>query len=127
MANSDNVLRAGLTDKHIDVPELMKHVKFEPTNPEILPAREDKEQVYRTPAAEFELTKFNFSDTAFFTTESAAIFFVYDGKVAIISDEKKLDIERGEAVLVMANKVIELKPHECTATVFAVTIPSAKK
>jgi len=36
MANSDNVLRAGLTDKHIDVPELLKHVKFEPTYPNIL-------------------------------------------------------------------------------------------
>ncbi|MGZ3940605.1 MAG: mannose-6-phosphate isomerase, class I, partial [Flavisolibacter sp.] len=36
MANSDNVLRAGLTDKHIDVAELLKHVKFETTIPNIL-------------------------------------------------------------------------------------------
>ncbi|MDE3143983.1 MAG: mannose-6-phosphate isomerase, class I [Bacteroidota bacterium] len=28
MANSDNVLRGGLTPKHIDVPELMKHTSF---------------------------------------------------------------------------------------------------
>jgi mannose-6-phosphate isomerase len=32
MAASDNVLRAGLTDKHIDISELMKHVRFEPTD-----------------------------------------------------------------------------------------------
>ncbi len=32
MANSDNVLRGGLTPKHIDVPELMKHTLFEPSN-----------------------------------------------------------------------------------------------
>ncbi len=31
MANSDNVLRGGLTNKHIDVKELLKHIKFEPT------------------------------------------------------------------------------------------------
>ncbi len=29
MANSDNVLRAGLTPKYIDIPELVANVKFE--------------------------------------------------------------------------------------------------
>ena len=33
MANSDNVLRGGLTTKHIDVKELLKHVKCEATYP----------------------------------------------------------------------------------------------
>jgi mannose-6-phosphate isomerase len=127
MANSDNVLRAGLTDKHIDVPELMKHVKFEPTVPNIIPAREDQEQVYSTPAAEFELTKFILSDAAFFNTESAAIFFVYDGNVALSTNEMKLDLSRGEAALVLANKTFEIKPDNCTATVFAVTTPVGKK
>lgn len=37
MASSDNVLRGGLTSKHIDVPELLKHVKCEATHPDILP------------------------------------------------------------------------------------------
>ena len=32
MANSDNVLRGGLTSKHIDVPELMKVVMFSPAS-----------------------------------------------------------------------------------------------
>ncbi len=36
MANSDNVLRGGLTDKHVDVPELMKHTRFEGITPEII-------------------------------------------------------------------------------------------
>ena len=36
MSNSDNVLRGGLTSKHVDVPELMKHVKFEYTIPNII-------------------------------------------------------------------------------------------
>nr|WP_241903804.1 hypothetical protein [Vibrio breoganii] len=30
MANSDNVLRAGLTPKHIDIDELVKNTRFEP-------------------------------------------------------------------------------------------------
>jgi mannose-6-phosphate isomerase len=33
MANSDNVLRCGLTPKHVDVPELLKLLKFEAGDP----------------------------------------------------------------------------------------------
>lgn len=36
MSNSDNVLRAGLTPKYIDVPELLKHTSFEFTYPQVL-------------------------------------------------------------------------------------------
>lgn len=36
MANSDNVLRAGLTPKHIDVPELLENVDFVETVPNIM-------------------------------------------------------------------------------------------
>ncbi|MFJ9432608.1 mannose-6-phosphate isomerase, class I [Streptomyces sp. NPDC101490] len=35
MANSDNVLRCGLTSKHVDVPELLRVVRFEPTPPAV--------------------------------------------------------------------------------------------
>ena len=36
MANSDNVLRCGLTPKHIDVPELLRIVRFEAGDPGVL-------------------------------------------------------------------------------------------
>jgi mannose-6-phosphate isomerase len=57
MANSDNVLRGGLTSKHVDAPELLATLTFEPRAPEVLrPAeRGPGELVYRTPAREFEL------------------------------------------------------------------------
>lgn len=58
MANSDNVLRGGLTNKHVDVPELMKHVRFEATIPEVLPEikrSEDGSYYYPTAAGDFEL------------------------------------------------------------------------
>lgn len=127
MANSDNVLRAGLTDKHIDVPELMKHVKFEPTVPSMIPAREDREQVYATPAAEFELAKLTLTDAAFFTTESATIIFCYEGAAEISAEETALTIGRGEAALVLAGKTVELKADQCTTTLFAATTPVGKK
>lgn len=57
MANSDNVLRGGLTPKHVDVPELLATLVFEGRPPEVLRPAEagPGERVYRTPAREFEL------------------------------------------------------------------------
>ena len=36
MANSDNVLRGGLTGKHVDVPELLRTVSFEGISPTVI-------------------------------------------------------------------------------------------
>ncbi|MFI5615833.1 mannose-6-phosphate isomerase, class I [Streptomyces sp. NPDC051567] len=58
MANSDNVLRCGLTPKHIDVPELLKVVRFTPADPAILRPEGNGEEVYETPVDEFRLSRF---------------------------------------------------------------------
>ncbi|EFL15509.1 mannose-6-phosphate isomerase, class I [Streptomyces sp. C] len=57
MANSDNVLRCGLTPKHVDVPELLKVVIFEPSAPGVLRPEGDGEEVYETPIDEFRLSR----------------------------------------------------------------------
>ncbi|MET8571968.1 mannose-6-phosphate isomerase, class I [Streptomyces sp. NPDC004783] len=60
MANSDNVLRCGLTPKHVDVPELLRIVRFEPGDPGVLrpEASPDGEEVYDTPTDEFRLSRY---------------------------------------------------------------------
>jgi len=59
MANSDNVLRGGLTAKHVDVPELLRVLDF--SYGELLVQRGEpagpQEIAYRTPAEEFRLTR----------------------------------------------------------------------
>ncbi|MFB7620007.1 mannose-6-phosphate isomerase, class I [Kitasatospora sp. NPDC056181] len=61
-ANSDNVLRAGLTPKHIDVPELLKVVEFSSGAPDLLlPTAVDAtpgEELYPVPIDEFRLSRF---------------------------------------------------------------------
>lgn len=59
MANSDNVLRGGLTPKHVDVPELLRVLEFAPTSeaairPEIV--SDGIELVYRTPTDGFAVS-----------------------------------------------------------------------
>lgn len=66
MANSDNVLRCGLTPKHVDVPELLRIVRFEAGDPAVLrpEAGADGEEVYDTPIDEFRLSRFVLSEGA---------------------------------------------------------------
>lgn len=58
MANSDNVLRGGMTPKHVDPAELRAVLQFEPTPPTIVypSSHREFESRYATPAAEFELS-----------------------------------------------------------------------
>lgn len=57
MANSDNVLRGGLTPKHVDVQALMKHTRFEGIVPAILHPQQNNEliQWFDTPVTDFRL------------------------------------------------------------------------
>ncbi|MFJ1975067.1 mannose-6-phosphate isomerase, class I [Streptomyces sp. NPDC087903] len=66
MANSDNVLRCGLTPKHVDVPELLRIVRFEAADPGVLrpEAAPDGEEVYETPTDEFRLSRHVLSEGA---------------------------------------------------------------
>jgi mannose-6-phosphate isomerase len=56
MSNSDNVLRAGLTPKYIDIPELLANTNFVPTIPQIIEGDLNaKHQVYDCPVPDFIL------------------------------------------------------------------------
>jgi mannose-6-phosphate isomerase len=57
MASSDNVLRGGLTPKHVDVPELLSILKYDLSGvPRVEARRQGDELVYATSAAEFRLS-----------------------------------------------------------------------
>ena len=117
MANSDNVLRGGLTNKYIDVRELMKHIKFDETNPNIIqPQRiNDCEQVYRTGAPDFKLSRFIMKKDAAcaFESSSGEIVFVFKGNVSISSDDDQLSLGRGEAAFITSHRSVSL---ECLAS-----------
>ena len=58
MANSDNVLRGGLTSKHVDVAELLRVLDFRPCTPPVLHGVEAEGWIrYDTDAAEFLLRR----------------------------------------------------------------------
>ncbi len=58
MANSDNVLRGGLTPKHVDAPELLNILNFSPMHLNILEPRamDSSESCYTSPVDDFRLS-----------------------------------------------------------------------
>jgi mannose-6-phosphate isomerase len=107
MASSDNVLRGGLTPKHVDVPELLRTLTFESGPPAILEgvAVSDTEVVYRTPAEEFELSRVVLSAGGDYRCgghEVDTLVFV-QGAARVDSDAGALDVHEGTAVLAPAD------------------------
>lgn len=113
MANSDNVFRGGLTQKHIDVPELLKHLIFDPIVPKILNGEQISplEKVFKTPAPDFELSQINLSskDTYRMTiTPSAEILIVMNGAAIINCDGQKVTYGTGMTCFVEANTAYQI-------------------
>ncbi|OHX68288.1 mannose-6-phosphate isomerase, class I [Flammeovirga pacifica] len=108
MANSDNVLRGGLTPKHIDVPELLKHVTFEETIPNIMKGelQEDGiERIYKSPAPDFELSRVAISNGETYknVAKTAQIIIVSEGEATVKEGDTTVTIKRGEVVLLLVD------------------------
>lgn len=131
MANSDNVLRGGLTPKHIDAQELLKTLSFAADKPEILNG--DKvspaETVYKTPAPDFELSKIQLSGEDRWhapAQHGPDILIVLDGQAVISSAQNQLECRRGKACFAPAG--LDYQITSTTGVVlFRATVPSNKK
>ena len=87
MANSDNVLRGGLTPKHVDMNELMQHVLFTPTYPAVMEGTpiNETEVNYPCPVSDFGLSKLAIEAGESYTihTQSIEMLLVMEGQMEI--------------------------------------------
>jgi len=128
MANSDNVLRGGLTTKTVDTEELLRVVTFTDGHPPVLAARMKGEGVsfYETPSEEFVLERIDLAEGRP-VTENAAhgaqCLLVIEGAGALISKGRTMDLNRGSAVLVPAGTPYRLQTAS-GALAFRAAIPA---
>ncbi|MBS1974672.1 MAG: mannose-6-phosphate isomerase, class I, partial [Bacteroidetes bacterium] len=126
MANSDNVLRGGLTPKHINVHELLKHVKFEETVPGIIHEKKDGPHLayYPTPAPDFRLSKIELekNDGLNCKAASAEIFVVMRGNIQIKESANVFQCSTGEAFISFNNALFEMLATE-DAEVYKASVP----
>ncbi|MDT5089034.1 MAG: mannose-6-phosphate isomerase [Mycobacterium sp.] len=132
MANSDNVLRGGLTPKHVDVPELLRVLNFTPTTEAQLRAdiRPDGlASFYDTPTAEFAASILKLGDDqighevdAPSRHDGPQILVCIEGATAVHGKSGKLTLTRGAAAWVAADDgPIRLLAHEPTK-IFRATV-----
>lgn len=127
MANSDNVLRGGLTPKHVDVPELLKHVAFEETHPNIMLGELQKdglERIYKSPAPDFELSQIKLATSDNYRSKSntAQILIVIEGEAEIKEGNSIIKLKRGESAIVMADSNYKISSPS-TAIIYKATAP----
>lgn len=120
MANSDNVLRCGLTPKHVDVPELLRIVRFESADPAVLrpEASASGEELYETPIDEFRLSTYGLAPGAEprdLTAGTPQILLCTAGTPRA----NEIDLTPGDSVFVPAGEKTELTG---TGRVFRATV-----
>ncbi|MBL7743805.1 MAG: mannose-6-phosphate isomerase, class I [Chitinophagaceae bacterium] len=126
MANSDNVLRGGLTTKYIDVKELLKHVKCGPTVPHILKGEETTPhvRVYKTPVRDFELSAVEVgqNDVAKAIATSTEIVIITEGRVRI--GNAGIELQAGDpAAVLLAGTEYSVTGIDKKSTVFRASVP----
>jgi len=104
MASSDNVLRAGLTTKHVDLAALIEVVDFADAKiPVLHPVLGPGGLRYRVPVDDFDLTRVQLDDgTGVLTTRGPQVVLCFEGRAVLASADGELVVEQGQAAFVPA-------------------------
>ncbi len=121
MANSDNVLRAGLTPKHIDVGELLSTCTISSSSPLDFTIKTkllaNKAIEYTTPFEDFQLEAFSSlrANTIEWRADQSEILFCYSGS-AIIEDKhgNKTPLKQGETLLILPGNTLTAQLSNAT-------------
>jgi len=128
MANSDNVLRGGLTKKHIDVVELLTILTFEEKEVDVLMPQKNKdcEGVYYSIAEEFILSVISDKKNISYTSpekRSVEIILCADGKASVtdISINQNITLTRGTSVIIPSS--VKKYKIEGKASLYKASVP----
>lgn len=127
MANSDNVLRGGLTPKHVDVPELLRVLDFSPASEAHLHVEtvtDGAQTRYRTPAREFALSRFDLADgePTQVGIKGPRILLCTQGDVTLDGSGTALKVRAGQSVWVPADGGSVTLTGRSDARVFMATV-----
>ncbi|MFC1891330.1 mannose-6-phosphate isomerase, class I [Thermodesulfobacteriota bacterium] len=129
MANSDNVLRGGLTPKHIDLTELLRILNFSPGVPEInIPLKiSEFEAAYPAKAEEFILSVISLDNNDTYCSQlnrNVEIMICTGGSARIreIDSEDELKLNKGSSIIVPAS--VEQYQIEGEATIYKASVPN---
>ncbi|MGF1703441.1 mannose-6-phosphate isomerase, class I [Photobacterium makurazakiensis] len=106
MANSDNVLRAGLTPKHMDVKELVDCTCFTPTSVDelrLIPNRYSNVDNYPIPVPDFKFSVYHNANKTPLKVNSAEILLALDTPLTVThADGETMTVNKGESIFITA-------------------------
>ena len=110
MSASDNVLRGGLTPKHVDVPELLRVLDATPAAPAVLrpvPIA-DRVDVFDPGVADFALLRVRSrpQDVTSAAVSGPAIALVIEGSVTVSTRDAAIDLSPGRAALAVGTDAL---------------------
>ncbi|MCG8475127.1 MAG: mannose-6-phosphate isomerase, class I [Cytophagales bacterium] len=131
MANSDNVLRGGLTPKHVDIDELLKHTSFETVTPKVMQASDlpvhHHERAFAAPIPDFLLTQIELKAGETYTQDGSnefEILLLVDNKtINIDGNNAQFSLSKGDACAVSYHSPYTIEaPDGCV--LYKATLPS---
>ena len=112
MANSDNVIRAGFTSKHVDQNELKKIARFETFDFKCVPTKSDGSgwTVFDTPTEAFQLARLELTTSPQKSAQSDGpqILWIKDGRCTLSTGAQKLELSPQSPCFIPPGKEIEL-------------------
>ena len=111
MQNSDNIARAGMTNKPIDIEGLMKFMTFTSQKPNILEGRKENNEIfYDAPADEFLVSQLLLKDGMPYkqTSYSVEILMGITGNATITSGGITLPLGQGKSIVVFAGATYDI-------------------
>ncbi|MGC9399012.1 MAG: mannose-6-phosphate isomerase, class I [Anaerolineae bacterium] len=124
MANSDNVVRAGLTPKYKDVETLVEILKPVVDAPLVEGRSQDGEIIYRTPASEFQVSRRTFAEGETWEAPRSGgpeLYLVTEG----VLDTRWGAFERGASFFVPAALVRLRLVAQAQSELFRVRVPQS--
>ncbi|MCZ2812371.1 mannose-6-phosphate isomerase, class I [Modestobacter sp. VKM Ac-2979] len=108
MASSDNVLRGGLTSKHVDLAALIEVLDFTDGRvPVIHPVLGPGGLRYPTPVDDFDLTRVQVDiDPGVLTTAGPQVVLCAEGDAVLTGTDGDLTVRQGESVFVPAGQAV---------------------
>lgn len=107
MATSDNVIRAGMTSKPVDLPHFVEHADLSSGEPHYVSATPmDGWERFATPSPEFELSRAAVSQPL--TSNGLAIIACSEGEVVASSEGQSLTLKQGDSIIVSSQTSITL-------------------
>jgi mannose-6-phosphate isomerase len=105
MGSSDNVVRAGLTSKHVALEELRGILARTATRPDVLEpvTGPDGGQRWPVPQPEFALVRYKVTEAREMAVEGPEILLCLDGTVEVAASPSRLALRAGESAFVSAD------------------------